>query len=317
MHEEVINSLKKSKDYLSGEEISRSLNISRAAIWKNIEELRKKGYEIEAASHKGYRLLSTPDKILPWEIKYKLNTRQIGKRIICKERVDSTMDEAFRLGFEGAEEGTVVCAEAQTKGRGRMGRSWSSPKEVGVYMSLILRPTLSPRNVAKLTLLVAVAVCEALRKVSGLDIKIKWPNDLLVHGKKLVGILTELSAEVDRVKFVVVGLGVNVNAPQKKLPDEGTSLKIETKKKFVRVDVIKEILRSLDAWYGLMKKEGFHPIFSQWKKYASMLKKKIFVRNGEETIEGIALDLSEEGGLLVQKEDGKIIKILAGDISII
>src|SRR3989338_5397995 len=220
MHEQIINFLRKSGEYISGEEISRALNVSRAGIWKYMQDLRAQGYEIVAVPHLGYRLVSYPDKLLAREIKFGLGTHILGKKIFSREAISSTMDEAFELGVKGTEEGTLVCAESQTKGRGRMGRSWVSPKGKGIYMSVILRPQLSPNEIPKLTLLTAVAVAEAIYKIAGLKVAIKWPNDILVGTKKLGGILTEMSAEIDRIKFVVVGIGMNVNTTASQLPPE-------------------------------------------------------------------------------------------------
>jgi len=227
MQDQIIRFLKRSTSYLSGEEISRHLNISRSAIWKYMQELRQEGYDIVAVPHLGYRIVSSPDKLFPREIQHELKTKVIGKKIHYYDTIPSSMDVAFRLGVEGAPEGTVVCSESQTKGRGRLGRQWVSPKGKGIYMSIILRPQLTPTEVAQLTLLSAVAVCEAVVKYTGVESMIKWPNDLLVRKKKFAGILTEISAEMDRVRFVVIGIGMNVNTPIAQLPPQATSLKAE------------------------------------------------------------------------------------------
>jgi len=249
MQDQIIHYLKNSQSYLSGEEISRHLKISRAGIWKYMQELRRDGYDIVAVPHLGYRLMTSPDKLYPREIKFKLGTKSLGTKVIHYDSVSSTMDIAFRLAMEGGDEGTVVCAETQTKGKGRLGRHWISPKGKGIYMSVILRPKLFPADVAQLTLLSAVALCEAIKNVSGVTSKIKWPNDLLVNNKKLAGILTELSAEIDCVRFVVIGIGVNVNTSINSLPSNATSLKNEIQQPVSRVELVQEILRSLENWY--------------------------------------------------------------------
>ena len=235
MQTQILKFLKESEGYVSGEEISRRCGMSRAAIWKYMQELRQEGFDVVAVPHLGYKLVATPDKLLPSEIQHGLRTQYLGKKIIYEDTVPSTMDVAFRLGMEGAVEGTLVCAEGQTKGKGRLGRQWSSPKGKGIYMSVILRPSLPPTEVAQLTLLAAVAVCEAIRRVSGVAARIKWPNDILVENRKLAGILTELSAETDRVRFVVIGIGINVNTSLSVLPPQATSLKEEAQKKISRV----------------------------------------------------------------------------------
>lgn len=317
MQEEIITLLKKKQGYLSGEEISRAFNISRAAIWKCMQTLRRQGYKIEASPHLGYRFLSSPDKLLPWEIRFDLKTKRIGKNIIIRQAVSSTMDEAFEQANRGAEEGTVVCAESQTKGRGRMGRSWVSPKGKGIYLSVILRPQLAPSQAAQLTLMTAVAVCEALQKVSGVDVRIKWPNDLLVKNRKVSGILTEMSAEVDRIKFIVVGIGINVNASKDDLPPSATSLKVEAKKNFPRVPVIQEILRSLEKWYDPLPTAGFEPVLRRWKELSMTLGKRVKISELNGSVEGEAVDLANDGGLLIRNISGVIVKKMSGDVAIL
>jgi len=314
MQEQIINFLRKSGEYISGEEISRALNISRAGIWKYMQELRGEGYDIVAVPHLGYRLVSSPDKLLVREIAFGLGTQVLGKKIFAHEDISSTMDEAFALGMKGAEEGTLVCAEHQTKGRGRLGRSWVSPKGKGIYMSVILRPQLNPQEVPKLTLLTAVTVAEAIYKMAGLKIAIKWPNDLLVGSQKLGGILTELNAEVDRIKFVVVGIGLNVNTTASHLPAEGTSLRMETGKHFSRVEVLKEILRTLEKWYLRVGKEGFDEVLKKWREYAVTLGKRVRITDTNGFIEGEALGLADDGGLLIRKDSGIVVKKMSGDV---
>ncbi len=314
MYEPIIRFLKEHQSYLSGEEISRSLNISRAAIWKYMQELRKDGYEIEAVPHLGYRLVSSPDKLFVWEIKFGLNTKRMGQNIIYHDTVTSTMDAAFKVGMEGASEGTVICAESQTKGRGRMGRSWISPKGKGIYFSILLRPKLPPSEVAKLTLMAAVAVAEAVKNVAGVEAQIKWPNDLLVGRKKLAGILTELNAEMDRVKFVVIGIGLNVNASVSQLPSGATSLKNEAKRSFSRVEVLQEILREIEKWYGRLSVQGFDLILDRWKELSLTLGKRVRIADPSGFIEGEAANIDTDGGLLIRQDTGVIVKKMAGDV---
>ncbi|MCK5180297.1 MAG: biotin--[acetyl-CoA-carboxylase] ligase, partial [Candidatus Omnitrophica bacterium] len=271
MRNKITHFLKTAEGYLSGEEISRHIKISRAGIWKYIQELREEGYDIVAVPHLGYRLISSPDKLLPAEIQFELGTNILGKDIRYFDSIDSTMDVAFQLGVEGVGEGTVVCAESQTKGKGRLGRNWVSPKGKGIYMSVILRPRLMPADLTPLTLLCAVAVCEAAGKFCDGQAKIKWPNDILVHNKKLAGILTESSAEMDRVRFVVVGIGINANAPLSQLPENYTSIKNETGQKVSRVVLMQEILRSLERWYIILGKQGFASVITRWKELSSTL----------------------------------------------
>lgn len=314
MREKIILFLKEAEGYVSGEEISRRCGMSRAAIWKYMQELRQEGFDVVAVPHLGYKLVASPDKLLPSEIQHGLKTQYLGKKIIYEDTVTSTMDVAFRRGVEGAAEGTLVCAEGQTKGKGRLGRQWNSPKGKGVYMSVILRPSLPPTDVAQLTLLAAVAVCEAIRRASGVEARIKWPNDILVGNRKLAGILTELSAETDRVRFVVIGIGINVNTSLSVLPAQATSLKEETRRKISRVELVQEILRGLESWYERLKKQGFAPALERWKELSSTLGQRIRVVDPGGTVEGEAIDLDKNGGLLIRNDAGLIVSKIAGDV---
>lgn len=314
MQKEIIHFLKRSKGYISGEDISRELKISRAAIWKYMQELRKDGYEIIAVPHLGYQLKSCPDKLLPQEVQFGLKTKYMGAKIFHHDALTSTMDMAFRLGVEGETEGTLICAESQTKGKGRLGRSWSSPKGKGIYMSLILRPQVSPLQVSQLTLLTAVAVCDALRCTTQIPVTIKWPNDLLIGDKKVAGILTELSAEMDRVRFVVVGLGVNVNTPPSSLPEGAISLRQSTQKTYNRVALLQAILQKFEHWYESYKREGFDHVIAKWKLFSPMLGKRVRILDQNGAIEGEAIDLDESGGLIIRSAAGLTIKRMSGDV---
>ncbi len=311
---EIIQSLKEAQGYVSGEEISRRCGMSRAAIWKYMQELRQDGFDVVAVPHLGYKLVAAPDKLLPCEIQHGLKTQYLGKKIIYEDTVTSTMDLAFRLGMGGAAEGTLVCAEGQTKGKGRLGRQWNSPKGKGIYMSIVLRPSLPPTEVAQLTLLTAVAVCEAIRRVSGVAARIKWPNDILIENRKLAGILTELSAETDRVRFVVIGIGINVNTSLSFLPAQAASLKEETQKKISRVELLQEILQELEDWYERLKKEGFAPVVKRWKELSSTLGKRVRLVDPSGVVEGEAVDLDKTGGLMIRNDAGLIISKISGDV---
>jgi BirA family transcriptional regulator, biotin operon repressor / biotin---[acetyl-CoA-carboxylase] ligase len=317
MQERIIQFLKETDGYISGEEISQRLNMSRAAIWKYMQELRSQGYEIAAVPHLGYQLVTCPDKLRAFEIQVGLKNKMIGKNIIVMDTVASTMDEAFRLGMDGCCEGTVVCAETQTKGRGRLGRSWVSPKAKGLYFSCVLRPTLPLNQLALLTLMSAVALAEALEDVGDIKPSIKWPNDLLWQGHKLAGILTELCAESDQVNFVVVGIGLNINASAHQLVDGASSLKMAAGRSFNRVEVFQAILRSLEKWYIRLLSREFVDITEAWKERSSSLNKRLRLTDPSGIIEGEAVDLDEDGALLIRKDNGVIIKKTAGDIFIL
>jgi len=314
MQERIIQFLKESDGYISGEEISQRLKMSRAAIWKHMQELRAQGYEIAAVPHLGYQLVTCPDKLLGHEIQSGLNTKIIGKKIIVLDTVASTMDEAFRLGMENCPEGTVVCAEAQSKGRGRLGRVWSSPKARGLYFSFVLRPSLPLNQLAQLTLMSAVALAEAIEDISDLQPSIKWPNDILLKDRKLAGILTELRAESDQVKFVIVGIGLNVNASLHQLPAGASSLKVAAGQSFNRAQVFQAVLRSLEKWYLKLLHHEFAQVMEEWKKRSATLNKRVRITDPAGVTEGEAIDLDEDGALLIRKDNGILFKKTAGDV---
>lgn len=314
MQYKVIDFLKRKHDYVSGDWISHHLGISRQALWKHIQELKEAGYDIVAVPHLGYKLISSPDRLFPYEIGYEINTKFIGKKIYYFDTVSSTMDIAFQFGMKGVPEGTLILAEAQTKGRGRLGRSWVSPKYKGVYLSLILKPKLSPNQAPILTLLSAVSVCEAIKAVTGLDSQIKWPNDILIRHKKLGGILTELSAETDEVRFVIIGIGLNVNNDKKALISQATSLKEQKKENVSRIELLREILRRVETNYLLLQDKGSRIITEKWREHNITLGKRIKVYYRKEHAEGEALDIDVDGGLLLRKDSGVIEKVISGDV---
>jgi BirA family biotin operon repressor/biotin-[acetyl-CoA-carboxylase] ligase len=311
---ELINIFKKNNDYLSGEVLSKNFSLSRASIWKSIEELRKEGYVIKAVPHLGYKLESIPDRLLEREISYQLNTEIIGKKIFSFESIESTMDYAFGLGVKGESEGTIVLGETQTKGRGRLGRTWESPKYEGIYASIVLRPKMAIVDVAKLNLLIAVSVCEAINKAAKVATTIKWPNDLLIGGKKVAGFLTEMSAEMDRLNFVVIGMGINVNNLENALLPNATSLKEHSEKKLSRIKILQEILRSTEHWYDIVQAQGFDPIVTRWKELSSTLGRRVRLSDQSGDLEGEAIDIDQYGGLMIKNDDGVLIKRMSGDV---
>ena len=308
-----------SQDYLSGEEISRQLAVSRTAVWKHIQELKNHGYEIEAHPRKGYRLKSRPDLLLPEEIRAGLATQLLGKQIVHFYDTSSTNNEAKRLAADDAVEGTIVVSEAQTLGRGRLNRGWFSPPGGGVWVSVILRPPFPPQEAPKCTLMAAVATVEAIREASGLNCGIKWPNDILWQGRKLVGILTEMSAEMDAINFVVLGIGINVSLQESDFPEElrniGASVSMGAEREVSRVEVLQKLLERLEYWYQVVKQEGFEPVLEAWRRESVTLGQPVRVLAGEETYDGVAEELAEDGSLLVRTENG-LRSVLAGDVSL-
>ena len=308
-----------SQDYLSGEEISRQLAVSRTAVWKHIQELKNHGYEIEAHPRKGYRLKSRPDLLLPEEIRAGLATQLLGKQIVHFYDTSSTNNEAKRLAADDAVEGTIVVSEAQTLGRGRLNRGWFSPPGGGVWVSVILRPPFPPQEAPKCTLMAAVATVEAIREASGLNCGIKWPNDILWQGRKLVCILTEMSAEMDAINFVVLGIGINVSLQESDFPEElrniGASVSMGAEREVSRVEVLQKLLERLEYWYQVVKQEGFEPVLEAWRRESVTLGQPVRVLAGEETYDGVAEELAEDGSLLVRTENG-LRRVLAGDVSL-
>ncbi|MFA6216776.1 MAG: biotin--[acetyl-CoA-carboxylase] ligase [Candidatus Omnitrophota bacterium] len=314
MQEAILNFLRKKQDYISGEEISKQLGISRQALWKHTQELREAGYDIVAVPHLGYCLVSSPDRLFPYEIANRLHTKIIGKKVYYFDDTASTMDVAMRLGMEGAAEGTLVVAETQAKGKGRLGRSWISPQYKGIYVSLVLRPDIAPNTCPVLTLLTAVSICEAIKTAVGIDVQIKWPNDIFIQNKKLGGILTELNAEMDVTSFIVIGIGINVNTDKKTLPSQATSLKEQKKEHVNRAELLQEILRALEANYVLFQKEGSAFILEKWRSFSTTLGRRVKVACQHEQIEGEAVDIDRDGGLLLRDDSGLMRKVMSGDI---
>ena len=316
MQEKIIELLKRKDDYISGDQISHRLGISRQALWKHIQQLKELGYDIIAVPHLGYKFVSSPDKLFPSEVAHGLNTKFIGKKIYYFDTLSSTMDIALQLGIKGAVEGTLVLAEGQTKGRGRLGRSWVSSRNKGIYLSLILRPNLSPNLNPLLTLMAAVSICEAIKAVTGLSAQIKWPNDIFMQNKKLGGILTELNAELDITRFVTIGIGININNDKRMLPTIATSLKEHNRQHDLsRVNLLQEILRRIEENYLLLQKEGSQPIIEKWRNYNITLGRRVKIAFQDKHFEGEAADIDSDGGLLVRGDSGLIQKFTSGDLA--
>ena len=307
-------------EFISGQKLSEQLGCSRTAVWKHIEDLRNEGYELEAVRKLGYRILTKPDKISGNEIQLGLETKSLGRNIHFEESVTSTQAIAHKLAYEGAVEGTLVVAEEQTTGRGRLDRAWYSPKHTGVWMSLILRPQIPPSQAPQLTLLAAVGVVQAIQEVTGLEPDIKWPNDILIHQKKLVGILTELQAETDRINSVIIGIGINVNQELNHFPESlhsiASSLSIEKGKKIDRAKLIQVILLKIEKLYKEYLQHGFKVVKLLWESYATSIGKQIIARTLNGSIEGKAIGIDEEGVLLLEDEAGVVHHIYSADIDL-
>ena len=301
--------------YFSGEDLSGHLGFSRASVWKYISKLRASGYEIDAVPHLGYKLVSSPDKLFGFEISNGLSTKTFGKDAIhYYDSITSTNDKAYALAEAGEAEGAVIIAESQTKGKGRIGRKWLSPEGGGIYLSIVLRPDFETDEIPTITLMAGAAIVQAIKKVSGVDAVMKWPNDVLINGKKVSGILTEIKAQPDRVDFLVLGIGINVNTLSKKLPSEGTSLVVESGKPVDRIGLVRVVLAEIEKRYEKLKKKGFASIRDEYKSLSSVLGSKVKVQEHHRTLVGTAVDVDEKGALIVKDKTGELKRVFSGDV---
>jgi BirA family transcriptional regulator, biotin operon repressor / biotin---[acetyl-CoA-carboxylase] ligase len=306
--------------HISGEELGKRLNISRTAVWKHINELRKLGYQIDSSPKTGYSFIKSTNLLLPEEISPGIKTKIMGAHIIHYDEVTSTQDVAAELARSGAEEGTLVITEKQKKGRGRKGRSWVS-LEGGIYLSLILRPSVLPSKVAQIPLIAGIALTKAIRENISLQPTIKWPNDILIGKKKLGGILTEMSSEIDGVNYVILGIGVNVNTPAALLTEETTGIATSLIDEYgvytSRAKLVQGFLNEFEIIYTKYLAFGFSSIRDEWKALNNTIGSWVKVSNGENKIEGEALDIDNDGFLLVRKKDGDVTRIISGDVSLL
>jgi BirA family biotin operon repressor/biotin-[acetyl-CoA-carboxylase] ligase len=311
----------KDKGQVSGEQLGKQLNISRTAVWKHIHELRKKGYQIESSPRSGYSFIGSSDLIVPEELTSDLDTKFMGKRIVYYEEVTSTQEMAEKLARNGAVEGTVAIAEQQTGGRGRKGRIWTSPPQGGIYMSFILRPNLRPAYVIQIPLIAGVALAKTIQKILPLHANIKWPNDIYIGNKKVAGILTEMNSELDKVNYIILGIGINVNTQLDSLQEEvrskTTSLVAEYGQSVSRASIIRQFFIEFERIYHRFLISGFSTIRHQWKMLTNTLGYRVKVYDDTTEIFGTALDIDEEGFLLIKKDDGTIEKIISGDVSLV
>ena len=306
---------------VSGAELSQTLGISRAAIWARIEELRKLGYDIEASPHLGYRLVNDPDVLHADDLVARLGkTRVIGRDIRVFQETTSTNDLVEKLARDGVPEGVVVFAESQTQGRGRLGRKWISPACKGLWFSVLLRPDLRPQEATQLTIAAATALWRAIQAETGLSAEIKWPNDILFRGKKAAGILTEMSAELDRVKYLILGVGVDVNLAASEFPPDvrktATSLRAELGRPILRAELATAILRELDRDYARVCSGRFADLADEWEERCTTIGQHVTITVGERKIRGRAESLDDDGALLVRTEHGHLERIIGGDVTL-
>ncbi|RDW19626.1 biotin--[acetyl-CoA-carboxylase] ligase [Oceanobacillus arenosus] len=307
-----------SEQYISGQLLSEELEISRSAIWKHMKELEKDGYQIEGKSNKGYRIISYPDKLSENTIRWGLDTDWIGKSIVHKESTTSTQHIAHDEARNGASHGTIIIADEQTNGKGRMNRSWFSSKGKGMWLSMILRPRISPQQAPQLTLLTATVLADVLHAYCHVTPLIKWPNDILLNNKKTAGILTEMQAEQDIINYIVIGIGLNVNQSESELPEEirhkATSLFIETEKEHSIKGLIQEILVAFEKAYDQFIKNGFPDVKRKWESYGFKIGEEITIKTLRDHFQATFLGIEEDGALRIKRMDGSTEKLYSAEI---
>ena len=307
--------------FVSGADLATQLGISRAAIWARIEDLRKLGYDISASPHQGYQLLGVPDRLCADDLlALAVENQVVGRDIRVFEETNSTNDVVDKLARDGVKEGAVVFAEAQTKGRGRLGRKWMSPARKGLWFSVLLRPRLRPQAATQVTVAAATALCRSIREQTDLRPEIKWPNDILIGGRKVAGVLTELSAEIDTIKHLTLGIGIDVNLAASDFPPDlrktATSLKIEAGRSISRVDLAAAILRELDRDYERLARGQFPQLADEWEAQCCTVGQRVNIHLGTRSLSGRAESLDDDGALLLRTDHGHLERIIGGDVTL-
>lgn len=306
------------ENYISGQVLARNLGVSRTAIWKHINILKQEGYNIETVSGRGYRLLDMEDKLLPREIEGLLFNNTIGRPVIYFESIDSTNNYA-KKEIKNLPHGTIILGEEQVEGKGRRGRYWASPKETGIWVSIVLKPKIPPKEGIKMTQVAAAAICKSIREITGLDALIKWPNDIVINGKKVCGILTEMAGELNEINYIIIGIGINVNVEEfsGEVGESATSLSIEGGKKLDRRQLLVHILRNFEVLYNsYIENLDLHASLYIVRKYSALLGKNIKIVQGKLEKKAKAINIDDEGLLLVELEDGSKELIAVGEVSI-
>ena len=318
MKTELLAALRNSDGYVSGQELCETLGVSRTAVWKVMQKLKAEGYEIEAVSNKGYRLISSPDVLSAEELESIRKTSWAGQEIVYYDVTDSTNVQAKRIAEEGGVHGTLVVADRQESGKGRRGRGWDSPKNTGIFMTMLLRPTVKPDEASMLTLVAAMAVAKGIRLYTGLPAGVKWPNDIVINGKKVCGILTEMNTEIEYINYVVIGIGINVL--NQSFPDEikdvATSLLLEKGELVKRAGLIEAIWEQFEIYYDKFCSKGnLSEIKEEYNSLLVNLDRQVRVLDPREPYEGTARGITDGGELMVEAEDG-IRLVSSGEVSV-
>ncbi|MDD5475405.1 MAG: biotin--[acetyl-CoA-carboxylase] ligase [Syntrophales bacterium] len=318
MKNAVLNSLKQGR-IVSGEALADELGVSRTSVWKYVKQLRREGYEIASSPRCGYSLVSVPDRLIEEEILAGLKTRVLGRKIVSLETIPSTQDHAKNLANKGYPEGTLVVAERQTGGRGRMGRTWVSPPG-GLYFSIILRPQISISSATQIPLVAGVALLLAIECSTSLLPRLKWPNDLMIGERKAAGILAEMNAEVDRINWVVLGIGINVNTAPSDFPADikgmSVSLSGGSNHEVSRLKLLQDVLYELEKAMERFQYEGFEPFRLRWKNQSATLGRNVMITGGGDPVEGKAVDIDIDGALILEQGYGSRRRIITGDVSL-
>lgn len=319
MKERLLDLLKNAEGYVSGQKICEILGVSRTAVWKYVQQLEKDGYIIDAVRNKGYCLLESSDILSLYELEHCMETERMGRTLLYADIIDSTNLEAKKQAESGAPEGTLVVADCQNAGRGRLGRVWTSPSGCGLWMSLLLRPAFPPMQASMVTLVAAMAVMEGIQEVSGVEALIKWPNDLVVQGKKVCGILTEMSLEENRISHIVTGIGINVNNTSfpEELQDKAISLFMLTEKKISRAKLAAAVCKAFEKYYGIFLKDGnLRSIKDAYNARLVNRGQQVVISDGAGSLICVSSGIDETGALLVTKEDGSVEAITSGEVSV-
>lgn len=318
MKTKILKTLKSATGYVSGQELCENLGVSRTAVWKVIRQPEEDGYRIEAVRNRGYRLLESEDVFTGEEIRSALHTRRIGQELVFLDTTDSTNNEARRRAEQGAPDGTLVVAIEQTAGKGRRGRSWVSPGGTGVWMSLLLRPDIPPECASMLTLVAAMAVETGIRRVTGLEGQIKWPNDVILDGKKVCGILTEMSTEMESIHYVIVGIGINVGITEfpGELQDTATSLILHTDRRVSRAALTAAVAEAWEDYYeSFLKTLDLSLLREEYSENLVNRDREVRVLTPGDTYTGISRGINERGELLVETADG-MRAVMSGEVSV-
>lgn len=319
MKEEILRLLRSADGYISGQELCNRFGVSRTAVWKAINQLKEAGYEIEAQQNKGYKLMAAPDLMTEAEIKSLMHTEWVAKEVLYFDTIDSTNTKAQELAEKGYQSGTLVVADKQESGKGRRGRSWVSPSGTGIFMTLMIKPDINPNNASMLTLVAALAVAKAITSVTGEEAMIKWPNDIVVNGKKVCGILTEMNAQFDYINHIVVGIGINVH--NESFPEEisqmASSLMIEAGgKRFHRAQIIAETMSYFEQYYDtFLKTQDLSALVREYDKLLVNRNKSVRVLDPKEPFDGKAMGITPKGELIVDTWESRKL-VSSGEVSV-